>query len=80
MAKKFTYNVGSVSPESDDFDGQNCGVCATRLPRPRWGFQYDYATGLIIDQRGTYDFEDHGEVLVCDNCEPKFHPDTLLEV
>jgi hypothetical protein len=81
MAHKFTFIVGSVAPQNEGNDEYNCGVCATRIPgRPRWGFQYNYETGRIISQRGTYDFDDHGEVVVCGKCEPKFHPDTILEV
>ncbi len=80
MAQKFTYNVGSVAPQREDYDEFNCGVCGTRRSRLRWAFQYDYSTGLLISQWGTYDFADHGEIVICEKCEPKFHPDTILEV
>jgi hypothetical protein len=80
MAQKFTYNVGSVAPQREAYNDGGCGVCAAYLPRPRWGFQYNYETGLLISQRGDYDFDDHGEVVICGKCEPKFHPDTVLEV
>jgi hypothetical protein len=79
MAQKFTYNVGSEAPTRAYYDYDTCGVCAGRRSL-RWAFQSNYETGLIISQRGFEDINEHDEVLVCDKCEPKFHPDTLLEV
>lgn len=79
MAKKFVFVAGSSVPLHPTHDYTNCAVCGSRRSL-RWAYQYDYNTDLVISQRGSYDFDSHGEWLVCEKCEPKFDPDTLLEV
>ncbi len=74
------YGVGSFMIFHQNYDGgSNCGMCA-RTSNIRFGVQYDYDSGKLLDWRDDRDVEDHLEVPVCDRCTYQFEDSVLLEL